>query len=161
MGTKRATGWGRVPRDLGKGLVKDTQGRSTVTERQCQKDKETEPQAERKQREEGGYTNRTWEADSPRGGDWVLTGYEGAGGTGWPPGASRLLVATEALDLWRTPPEAEHCGWSFDVPLLSSERTLGEPGLGCRTGGEEPCSHEPVPRQALCDPSSVDIAAHD
>lgn len=47
LGTKRATGWGRVPRDLGKGLVKDTQGRSTVTERQCQKDKETEPQAER------------------------------------------------------------------------------------------------------------------
>jgi hypothetical protein len=40
-------GWGRFLRDLEKGLVKDTQGRSTVTEGQCPKDKGTEPRAER------------------------------------------------------------------------------------------------------------------
>lgn len=40
-------GWGRVPRDLEKGLEKkDTKGKSTVTG-QCQEDKKTEPQTER------------------------------------------------------------------------------------------------------------------
>lgn len=46
LGTKRAMGWGRVPRDLEKELEKDTKGKSTVTG-QCQEDKETEPQTER------------------------------------------------------------------------------------------------------------------
>lgn len=40
-------GEGRKGPGEGKEVVKDTEGRSTVTEGLCQKDKETEPQAER------------------------------------------------------------------------------------------------------------------